>query len=456
MPRRATGQVLERKRSTGTTFAIRFTLPDGTRQYQTLGGKAEGWDRRQADAQLRHTLSDVERGIWKPPAAEAVEPDADPTLHRFATEWFDEHKAEWRESTRLDYEWQLTHHLLPFFREHRLSQLTIAEVDRYRAAKANESARLKEAYAAWRKTLEDAKDKDARRALLAERPPRGISVTSINKTITRLAQILEVAVERGLIDRNAAKGKRRRLRPVKPAPVWLDSAEQIEALLDAAGTIDRAARPDQRVPRRALLATLVFSGLRISELTELRWRDVDLAGGTITVRASKTDAGMRRIDLLPVLQDELATLKAAEGARAAATSLVFPTQRDGTMNDSNIRTRILAPAVKLANQTREAAGLVPLPDGLTPHKLRHTFASVLVALGTQPEDAMDQLGHTDPVFTFRVYRHQMRRDDQSRGQLRALVGVEDPAKRHHKGTSHEIEGQSEAKEDGRLTTETAG
>jgi hypothetical protein len=37
---------------------------------------------------------------------------------------------------------------------------------------------------------------------------------------------------------------------------------------------------------------------------------------------------------------------------------------------------------------------------------------------------MDQLGHTDPTFTFRVYRHSMRRDQESRQQLRELVGVE--------------------------------
>ena len=39
-----------------------------------------------------------------------------------------------------------------------------------------------------------------------------LSATSINKTITRLAQILKVAVEYALIDRNPAKGKRRRVR----------------------------------------------------------------------------------------------------------------------------------------------------------------------------------------------------------------------------------------------------
>jgi integrase len=60
---------------------------------------------------------------------------------------------------------------------------------------------------------------------------------------------------------------------------------------------------------------------------------------------------------------------------------------------------------------------------MTPHKLRHTFASLLVALGIDPGAVMDQLGHTDPTFTLRTYRG-MRRDQTSRAALRELVGVE--------------------------------
>ncbi|MGZ6563286.1 MAG: tyrosine-type recombinase/integrase [Solirubrobacteraceae bacterium] len=156
---------------------------------------------------------------------------------------------------------------------HRLSQITIAEVDRYRATKVRE---------------------------------RVLSPTSINKTITRLAQILEVAVEYQLVDSSPAKGKRRRVKASRPAPVWLDRADHIAALLAAAGELDRGARRDrQHVPRRAMLAMLVFAGLRIGELLELRWRDVDLTSGRITVRASKTDAGVRQVDMLPALRDEL-------------------------------------------------------------------------------------------------------------------------------------------------------
>jgi len=77
------------------------------------------------------------------------------------------------------------------------------------------------------------------------------------------------------------------LKADRPAPVWLDSAEQIKALLDAAGELDRDARVDRQIPRKAILATLTFAGLRIGELVDLRWRDVDLAAGRITVAGRK-------------------------------------------------------------------------------------------------------------------------------------------------------------------------
>ncbi len=260
-----------------------------------------------------------------------------------------------------------------------------------------------------------------------------LSATSINKTITRLGQVLEVAVEYGLIDRNPARGKRRRLKATTPAPVWLDSAEQIAALLDAAGELDRNAPKDKRhVQRRAILSTLTLAGLRIGELIDLRWRDVNLADGRLMVRQSKTDAGARTVDLLPALRDELASLKA--NAKGGAGERVFPTRPGGPMNPSNVRNRILAPAAKRANERLEAAEATPLPENLTPHKLRHTFASLLVALGVDPGAVMDQLGHTDPAFALRVYRHGMRRDAEAKNRLRTLVGHEPELKRHRKGT----------------------
>ena len=61
---------------------------------------------------------------------------------------------------------------------------------------------------------------------------------------------------------------------------------------------------------------------------------------------------------------------------------------------------------------------------MTAHKLRHTYASILIALGGDPSYVMGQLGHADARFTLGVYSHQMRRGDGERQALAHLVGVD--------------------------------
>jgi integrase len=63
----------------------------------------------------------------------------------------------------------------------------------------------------------------------------------------------------------------------------------------------------------------------------------------------------------------------------------------------------------------------PLPLGITPPELRHTQASILVAIGKDPTYVVDRLGHTDPAFTLLVYSHMMRRSTDERERLKALV-----------------------------------
>ena len=128
--------------------------------------------------------------------------------------------------------------------------------------------------------------------------------------------------------------------------------------------------------------------------------------------------------MLPALRDDLLALRAS-ARLTGPNARAFATMVGGRQNPSNIRNRVLAGAVKRANERLADASEVPLPERLTPHKLRHTFASLLVALGVDPGSVMDQLGHTDPAFTLRVYRHGMRRDAVSKLALHELVGATD-------------------------------
>ena len=85
------------------------------------------------------------------------------------------------------------------------------------------------------------------------------------------------------------------------------------------------------------------------------------------------------------------------------------------------RRRLPDQVVTTSDSFLEEAEQAPLPDGLTPHSLRRTFASLQVAVGEDPRYVMAQLGHTDPAFTLRVYAQAMRRDESDRERLRALV-----------------------------------
>jgi hypothetical protein len=144
------------------------------------------------------------------------------------------------------------------------------------------------------------------------------------------------------------------------------------------------------------------------------------AAGRLWVGESKTEAGVRHVDLLPGLRDELTAYKAG-CSRTEPGDYVFATSAGRRHGIDNIRNRVFDRAVERANKCLVKADKTPLPDGLTPHKLRHTFASLLVALGEDPGYVMDQIGHTNPNFTLRVYRHGMRRDDGEKERLRALV-----------------------------------
>jgi integrase len=139
---------------------------------------------------------------------------------------------------------------------------------------------------------------------------RPFSAGSINRTIEHLQWVLSIAIEyrRFGIAENAAEGKRRRLRESRPA-VYIDSAAQVEALLEAAAGLDRDPHYELAEPE-AILATFLFADPRAHELCNLLWRDIDLPGARIFIGRSKTAAGLREIKILPILRDILAVYKA--------------------------------------------------------------------------------------------------------------------------------------------------
>jgi integrase len=410
---RCENNVLERPYGGSKVFALRFRAY-GRRRYLTLGTPEEGWTRRRGEEKMDVIRAEVERGTWVPPPPRHTAAvgdrgrgeDAAP-FGSFARSQVRERRGEVTPATSGYWDWALGH-LLPFFADRPLTKIDVWAVDAYRLQKLEESNDRR------RRLAEGRPRTDA-----LGRPLRPLSAGSINKTIEVLRWLLSFAVEYGWIDDNPAAGKRRRIRVERSPPPHLESAGQIAAVLDAATELD--ADPgwliDDRLP---VVAVLIFSGLRVHELAALRWGDTDFATSTIHIRHSKTPAGIREVRMLPALRDCL-LLHRDRRDRPGSRKLVFRTGRGGPRTKDNVRLRILRPVLVRAEELIEASGQASLPPGITPHSLRHTFTSLLFAIGEDPVSVMRQLGHTDPAFTLRAYAHSMSRDAGERERLRALT-----------------------------------
>lgn len=181
-----------------------------------------------------------------------------------------------------------------------------------------------------------------------------------------------------------------------------------------------AASPRYRTP----IACALFSGLRLSELLGLTWRDVDTDRTVITVSYQlsregtrvplKTPAARRDVILMAQLARELSRLRAASPFRAD-DDLVFCAASGQTIGHRNIAARGLSKAA-------DGAGL----KGVTFHALRHTFASVLIAQGRDPVFVSRQLGHTNAAITLRVYAHLFDAERHAREAREALEGEYGP------------------------------
>jgi integrase len=391
MPRTATGQVIERNGKRGVSYALRFRAY-GERRFVTL---APGTSRREAELELENVLADVRRGIWRAPtAAPVAAPTEAPTFHEFASEWLAAREAEGlAPKTLVDLRWSLSNHLLPFFAGHKLRDITVREVDRYKTAKTRERAAIEAERAAA--------------VAIGERyAERGLSNGSINHTLRHLSQILETATEYELIDSNPASGKRRRLKAARPSRPWVEP-EQLPALLAASKVDGRTG------VGRVLLGILAGAGLRIDEALSLHWRHVDLATGTLRIVKAKTDAGVRSVDLTPALREEL-TLWKDSTPHAGPDDYVLSTSTGRKHNPSNLRRDVLARAMERANVELAKDGL-PQIEKATFHGLRRTFASLRCACGDDVRYVADQLGHTDVRFSLTVYANATKRRDRLTG-----------------------------------------
>jgi integrase len=361
MARPPTGTIVETKTKHGRTFAIRYRA-NGQRYYETIGSTSEGVTRRRAEEELANVLADIRRGQWLPPADPTPQaPEAEQTFGQLADLWLAERKREVRPRTLEDYTWAVDKHLRPYFGETALSTVTAREVDRFRHLKADEGV---------------------------------LGVNQINKLLNRAASILDLAVDYGYLAVNPARGQRRRFKGTTPARSYVEP-EQLMTLLKASeGLYDGKGL--------ALMAVMAGAGLRISEVLDLLRKDVNTGSGFLRIRVSKTPAGVRDVNLSPALRELLALY--LNDRPGDPDDLVFPTRTGRADNRNNVRRRLIVKAVEAANPMLIRLGIEPI-GRLSPHGLRHSYASLRSACGYSLASTTKQIGHTDVRFTQNVYTH---------------------------------------------------
>ena len=370
MSRPASGSILtpggKRK-----SWALRFRAY-GKRRFVSL---PDCMSREEAERELRHILADVERGIWRPAkkAPLAPEPsqvaDGDPLFCDFAAGWVELNETDWKPETRQDYLWALQGHLC-WFKDFRLSEITAEAIDQFTAHK---------------------------------RAQGNLSANSINKTLSRLAQVLELATDYELIPKNPAAGSKRRLKGEPRKREWV-KPEQLMTLVDNCG--ERGFRP--------VVEVLAGCGLRNGEACNLRWGEVNLVFNELTVRESKTEAGTARVVAIPeAVAAELRKLHESS-AKTGDDDPVFLSRDGAQQTVRNVEAR-LKPAIKLANAELEIKGIEPIPESVGPHGLRRTYASVRFALGDDPVWTASQLGHRASAFSMDVYAKAVSRESRLAG-----------------------------------------
>jgi integrase len=218
-----------------------------------------------------------------------------------------------------------------------------------------------------------------------------------------LAMVLDWCVPRRL---NANPARRVKLPVVPEAEHVYLTYEQVEALADAAGSLrTKYDKPTASArSNRALILLLAYTGIRWGEAAALQVRNVDLGNRRVRIAATLYEikgglveglpkSGKRRTVSLPAsLVEELRPL--VDGRPTDAR--VFATERGKPLRKANWRAREFLPAVQAAQLE---------VTGLTPHKLRHTAASLAIAAGADVKVVQQMLGHADAAMTLNVYGH---------------------------------------------------
>jgi integrase len=269
-----------------------------------------------------------------------------------------------------------------------------------------------------------------RDALLAS----GLNRRSVRQDLAYAKAVLDYAVSRRMLQANPATGVKlkmdKRRDAVSRKQLSIHTREEMGAILAAAkamklSTGRLAWMGSVWLRFEVMLHTLVYAGLRMSELRGLPVDSLNYSSHTIRIyqRADrwgdignpKSVFGVRTIH---IPEETSALLAAWRGSRS--TGLMFPTDSGRPISHPNL-------AQRMWRRAQEKAGVTILH----PHAARHFYASMMIDQGMRLKALQESLGHHDPMFTLRTYGHLFRDPEdvamraEMAGRMRATLEDED-------------------------------
>ena len=206
------------------------------------------------------------------------------------------------------------------------------------------------------------------------------------RKLATLRSFYKFLIRRGLVSVNPLSTIRTP-KQEKRLPKCLD-LEQVQKLLEAPGDGDLLSARD-----KAMLEVLYSSGIRVSELVELETADLDLQEGVLRVKGKG-----RKDRLTPIGSQAIKALQRyfelrQSGGGQPMTGRVFLNKHGESLSTRSVRRKL--------DKYLVAAGLDP---GISPHTLRHSFATHLLNNGADLRSVQELLGHQS-LSTTQVYTH---------------------------------------------------
>lgn len=225
----------------------------------------------------------------------------------------------------------------------------------------------------------------ALRRFLAEMRAKNYSKRTIARHLASLRTFFKFLYREGHIKTNPITALRTP-KLDKKLPVVLD-VDKVARLVQAPGGDDPAGLRD-----RAILETLYSTGIRVSELVGLDVSDVDFIAGVIKVLGKGS-----KERVCPIGDMALSAIRkyveARDGRKARDKDAVFLNKSGRRLTDRSIR-RIVDKHIKSAS----------IAEHISPHSLRHSFATHLLDRGADLRSVQELLGHMN-LSTTQIYTH---------------------------------------------------